>query len=299
MAAPVRVPPPAAAAALPPREAEAPEVPRGSTEAAVVALPLGEVHPNPLQPRRRFTEEALKGLAESLRVDGFVQPITVRPRPAGGYEIVAGERRWRAAGIAELETVDAVVRPLNDGDAARWALIENVQREDLNPMERARALHDLCETQSLSHAEVAAAVGLSRPAVSNLIRLLGLTPAVQKLVIEDHLKMGHARVLTGIEEPSLQEALAERCVSEGWSVRRLEQEAQRGGPPARRRSDEHAPPAVKAAWLRDLESQLTAGLETPVRVAPGRKRGTGVVTLEYRSLEDFDRLLARLGIQTG
>ena len=291
----------AGADAAAPAPAAGAAVPRGTGGPEVVELPLKEVHPNPTQPRRVFNEEGLKALAESLKAEGLIQPVTVRSRPAGGYELVAGERRWRAAGLAGLKTLTAIVRPLNDGDTARWALIENVQREDLNPIERAEAVQGLCDAQGLSHAEVGRVVGLSRPMVSNLLRLLSLAPAVREMVVGGLLRMGHARAVTGVADPAVQEELARRCVAEGWSVRTLEQAVQKAAgaaaaTPARPRKDA---PEVRAAWLRDLESQLSAGLETPVRVAPGRKRGTGTVTLEYRSLEDFDRLVERLGVRTG
>ena len=279
------------------------DVPRGTDEPRVVELPLGEVHANPLQPRRSFNEASLEGLASSLKAEGLIQPVTVRDRPAGGYELVAGERRWRAASLAGMATITAIVRPLSDGDTARWALIENVQREDLNPIERAEALQGLCDTQGLNHADVGQAVGLSRPMVSNLLRLLLLTPPVRALIVDGLLRMGHARAIAGVEDAASQEGLARRCVAEGWSVRTLEQEVRKATAAAAAGSEGAAPkkepPAVRAAWLQDLESQLTAGLEIPVRVAPGRKRGTGTVTLEYRTLEDFDRLIERLGVQTG
>lgn len=277
------------------------DVPRETSGLRVEQVPLAELHPNPLQPRRTFDNAALEGLATSIRAEGVIQPVTVRPRPAGGFEIIAGERRWRAAGMAGLSAVPVLVHPLSDADTARWALIENLQREDLNPIERAAALQHLCESQGLRHEEVGDAVGLSRSSVSNLLRLLGLAPEVRSLVSEGHLRMGHARALVAVEDPSAQASLAQRCVREGWSVRALEQAVRKlgqGGLAEPKARDTPAP-AVRAAWLRDLEAQLTAGLEAPVRVSPGRKKGTGTVTLEYRSLEDFDRLVQRLGVQTG
>ena len=277
------------------------DVPRGTPAGRVEEVPLDELHPNPLQPRRSFDEASLDGLAVSIRAEGIIQPITARPRPAGGFEIVAGERRWRAAERAGLTTVPTLLRPLTDADTARWALIENLQREDLNPIERAEALQGLCDAQGLRHADVGEAVGLSRSSVTNLLRLLTLAPALRELIVDGHLRMGHARTLAAVTDPQRQVALGRTAAVEGWSVRMLEravrkEEAKGGVPPAAR-----PPRGVEArdAWLRDLESQLTAGLETPVRVAPGRAKGTGTVTLEYRSLEDFDRLLERLGVRTG
>ena len=309
MAAPARVEPPTEPAAEqeaaePHRttrsEATGPDVPRGTVGGAVTTVATSDLHPNPLQPRKRFREEALLGLAASLKAEGLIQPLTVRPRDEGGFEIVAGERRWRAAGLAGLQRIDVVVRPLSDAVAARWALIENLQREDLNPIERAEALQSLCDTQALNHAEVAEAIGLSRPTISNLLRLLLLSGGVRQLVADGTLRMGHARALAGIADAAEQLRLADRCVAENWSARRVEEAvraAAAGDTPPRARAA--SPGEVKAAWLRDLEGQLTSGLETPVRVTPGRKRGVGAITLEYRSLEDFDRLLARLGVRTG
>ena len=262
---------------------------------------VDDLHPNPMQPRRHFDQEALEGLATSIRSEGLIQPITARPRPAGGYEIVAGERRWRAAKLAGLATLPTILRPLDDAATARWALIENVQRADLNPIERAEALRRLCEAQGLSHGDVGGVVGLSRPSVSNLLRLLELAVPVRALVAAGHLRMGHARALAGLIEPAAQEELAKRCVAQGWSVRKLEEAVKRAVslPAAGAPSPATPQPDVRAAWLRDLESQLTSGLQTPVRVTPGRKRGTGTVALEYRTLEDFDRLLEKLGVSTG
>ncbi len=325
MAAPVKVTPPDGNASAPERvqespvaatdsaaqaprsvasaevEATASDVPRGTPASRVEEVPLEDLHPNPLQPRRGFDEAALDGLAASIRAEGIIQPITARPRPAGGFEIVAGERRWRAAQRAGLPTVPTLLRPLTDADTARWALIENLQREDLNPIERAEALQGLCDSQGLKHAEVGEAVGLSRSSVTNLLRLLTLAPAVRGLLIDGHLRMGHARALAALDDTRAQEALGRRAAAEGWSVRMLEQAVRKASPgdAAKRGPQQRGGTEVRAAWLRDLESQLTAGLETPVRVAPGRAKGTGTVTLEYRSLEDFDRLLERLGIRTG
>lgn len=190
---------------------------RGVTE-----IEVGRISASPYQPRRSFGEAELAGLAASIRQSGMIQPVLVRPR-GDGFELVAGERRWRAAQAAGLERIPAVVRELDDAAAAEAALVENIQRVDLNPIERAHALRSLSEMFGLTHEEVAGRVGLERPTVSNLIRLTELSPGIQELLGQWRLAMGHARALLAVGDLERREALARQAAEEGWSVRRLEE----------------------------------------------------------------------------
>jgi ParB family chromosome partitioning protein len=236
-------------------------------------IPTDMVAPNPHQPRRDFDEEALVALAESIRVRGVLQPVLVRPLPAGTYELIAGERRWRAAGLAELETIPAIVRHHDDAGSLEVALIENMARQDLNPVEEARACAALTEELGLSREEVGQRVGRSRVAVSNLIRLLDLPDEALKLIISGQLSEGHGRALLTTPENADRRRLARQAVEGRWSVRELESRARAGRPPPvagrSRRSDGLHPDqeaaiveindTLEAALGRDVEVTATAG----------------------------------------
>lgn len=236
-------------------------------------IPTDMVSPNPYQPRRVFDEEALLALADSIRVRGVLQPILVRPLPAGTYELIAGERRWRAAALAELETIPALVRHHDDAGSLEVALIENMAREDLNPVEEARACAALTEELGLSREEVGQRVGRSRVAVSNLVRLLDLPDEALDLVSSGDLSEGHGRALLIAPENADRRRLARQAVAGGWSVRELESRARAGRPPtpttpARRRRGLHPDQAaaiveindtLEAAFGRDVEVTATGG----------------------------------------
>ena len=260
-------------------------------------LPIDSIEPNPHQPRQNFDEQSLRGLADSIRAAGLMQPIIVRrygSDEAAPYQIVAGERRWRAAGIAGLAEVPALVHQLDDAQLAAWGLIENLQREDLNPIERAVAFDRLMSQFKLTHEQVAHRVGVDRSTISNSVRLLQLDKSVQELVARGLLSNGHAKALTGAE-PSLQIDLAKRAIRQEWSVRRLE-----AGVRKLTQSPITSDPPVKAGspHLADLENQIGQQLQTKVRIRPGRRKGTGTLAIEFFDIDQFDALLARLGVKT-
>ena len=246
------------------------------------------VAPNPDQPRKRFDDEALQALADSVKERGVLQPVLVRPRPGGSYELVAGERRWRAARLAGLETLPALVQQRDDAQSLEDALIENMAREDLNPIEAARAVAGLVEELGLTREAVGRRVGRSRVAVSNLLRLLDLPDEALALVEDGSLTEGHGRALLLADDHADRRRLARAAVEGGWSVRVVEQRAREANAPARaaRRGRAAVHPDQEAAAARISEA-LGAVLGTDVRVRP---RGTGYkVELGF---EDVDEALA-------
>ena len=251
------------------------------------------VAPNPDQPRKRFDEEALQALAESVTERGVVQPVLVRPRPGGTYELVAGERRWRAAKLAGLETLPALVQQRDDAQSLEVALIENMAREDLNPIEAARAVAALVEELGLTREEVGRRVGRSRVAVSNLLRLLDLPDEALALVETGSLTEGHGRALLLADDHADRRRLARAAVEGGWSVRVVEQRAREANAPARtaKRGRAAVHPDQEAAAARICEA-LGAALGTEVRVRP---RGTGYkVELAFEDVEEALALARRL-----
>lgn len=304
MASPMSVAQPAEASSVSVTQAE--DVPRGTAEPVgadetrpegLRMLPVGSVVPNPNQPRQRFEESALKELAGSIKAEGMIQPIVVRPSGEGRYELVAGERRWRAAQLAGLEEIPSLVRELDDAKSAEWALIENLQREDLNPIERAEAFQKLGQSFGLSHEQVAERVGLERSTVTNLLRLLRLTPAVREMVSRGTLSMGQSRALAGLEDGAQQQVLAERAVQEGWSVRQVEA-AVRQAQSAVAAPAEPPKKVVRAAYLDDLEKQIGEQLSTKVKIKTARKKGAGTLSIEFYNIDQFDELLGKLGVST-
>ena len=260
--------------------------PNGAGTAAS-ELPVHLLYPNPHQPRARVREEGLDDLAQSIRAQGVIEPLVVRPRPAGGYEIIAGERRWRAAERAGLASVPVVVRDVDDRQAMAMALIENIQREDLTPLEEARALKGLLAEFEFTHEALAEAVGRSRAAVTNMLRLLNLAPGVSELLETGNLEVGHARALLPLSAGD-QEAAARRIVRQGLSVRQAEalvKRLQNGEPPVRRQGDPDT---------RRLERSLSEHLGAPTTIAAGR-RGGGRIVIRYRNLDELDGVLERLG----
>ena len=253
-------------------------------------LPLDTVYSGPHQPRRAVDPDALAELAQSIRAQGVIEPIIVRPRESGGYEIVAGERRWRAAQLAGLETIPAVVRSISDRDAMAVALIENIQREDLNALEEAEALKRLIDEHSLTQQEVADAVGRSRTAVANLLRLLKLTPEVRELLLAGSLEMGHARALLPLPAAT-QASAAAQVVSRQLTVRATEALVHR-----LQGEDKDAPRAKQAPDpdTRRLERELAERLGAPVSIGFNRRTGAGRVVIRYTNMDELDTILTHL-----
>jgi ParB family transcriptional regulator, chromosome partitioning protein len=249
---------------------------------------VGAITPNPRQPRQVFDEEALEELSASIRAVGLLQPVVVRRAGAGQYEIVMGERRWRACQLAQLTVIPAIVRQTADDDLLRDALIENLHREQLNPLEEAAAYQQLLDDFSATHEELARRVGRSRPHISNTIRLLNLPPGVQQRVAAGVLSAGHARALLSVDDVQAQEQLARRIVAEGLSVRAVEEIVALGAQPAK--TPRHpASKAVVTPALKDLADRLSDAFETRVKVELGQRKGKIVV--EFASLEDLERIV--------
>jgi ParB family chromosome partitioning protein len=284
-AAPVTAPAAPAPAATPP-------VP----DSALREVPVDLLQRGKYQPRVDMREETLAELAESIKAQGVVQPIVVRPlkQPGGGetrYEIIAGERRWRAAQLAGLHSIPAVIRDIPDEAAVAVALIENIQRENLNPIEEARSLHRLTEEFGLTHADAAQAVGRSRAAVSNLLRLLELPRTIRELLEQRLLDMGHARALAGLSSPELQVEVGQRAYKQGWSVRETEAAVRRvAGPLGASR-----PSKAKGNGdpnVRRLETELAETLGAAVTIEHGPKGGR--VVIRYNGLEELEGILAHI-----
>jgi len=263
---------------------------RTKSDGDLADLAVGSLRPGKYQPRTRMDQASLAELAESIRVRGILQPVVVRPVDGGNYEILAGERRWRAAQIAGLASIPALVREVSDDAALGIGLIENIQREDLNPIEEASGLKRLVEEFRLTHEEAARAVGRSRSAVTNLLRLLELAQAVQEMLLEGRLDMGHARALLGVGKAK-QVELAGQVAARGLSVREAERLVQQanavpkaGVKPARARLD---------ADTRRLQEDLSEALGATVAVKP-RKAGRGSLVIDYASHEQLDGIVARL-----
>ncbi len=273
--------------------------PAKTPDSALRELPVDLLRRGKYQPRVDMREETLTELAESIRVQGIVQPIVVRPLPApatGGetqYEIVAGERRWRAAQLAGLATVPAIVRDIPDEAAVAVALIENIQRENLNPLEEARSLHRLIEEFGLTHADAADAVGRSRAAVSNLLRLLELPRSVRELLEHRQLDMGHARALLGLATPELQADLARRVLKQGWSVRETESAVRKiAGTEGASGAGKAKARAAGDPNVRRLEADLAETLGAAVTIEHGPKGGK--VVIRYHGLEELEGILAHI-----
>ncbi len=256
-------------------------------------LPIDQLQPGKYQPRRDMDEGKLAELAESIKAQGIIQPILVRQIEGGSYEIIAGERRWRASRLAGLDEVPVVVRELEDRTVIAMALIENIQREDLNPLEEAEALARLVSEFSLTHAEAAQAVGRSRASVSNLLRLIDLPIGVRVLLETRRLEMGHARALLTLA-PELATKLAEEAAEQGWSVREVEHRAQQfaaGKVPGARKAK--PAPSAPQADIASLETELSESLGAKVAISHGRG-GKGKLVIHYTDLDTLDGVLERL-----
>ena len=250
-------------------------------------LPVGVIKPNPNQPRTKIDPEALSALASSIEANGVVQPLLVRPLPDGSYELIAGERRWRAAQAAGLAKVPAVVRDQELAERLQVALIENMVREDLNPIDEARACAALVDELGLSKEDLARRVGRSRPAVSNLIRLLDLPDEARELLESGELSEGHGRALLAADGNDVRRRLAREAARGGWSVRETENKARLAGQPKKKPVSSSALGPEEADALRDAADKLESALGHEVKLRP---RG-GEIALEIR-LEDLDQALA-------
>jgi len=257
-----------------------------TTTAGLEQVALDQIDPNPFQPRHSFAADKLQELADSIRASGVVQPILLR-RSEGRYQLIAGERRWRAARLAELDAIPAVVRELGDRDALELALTENLLREDLNPLDAAHGYASLQQKHGLSHEEIADRLGLNRSTVTNTLRLLRLPPEVQEMITDGKISSGHARTLLGLESAAVQLQMAHSIVKEGWSVRQVEQRvALAGQGPKKEPSGREAPkqdPNLRAAVL-----EMERALGTRVKILGDEKRGK--IDISYFSAEDLNRL---------
>ena len=292
--------------------------PSGGAE-RLTRVSVTAITPNPRQPRRAIDEASLVSLAASIRANGVVQPIALRPRTRSGdragepaYEIIAGERRWRAAMLAGLTDVPAVIVGLDDRASAEWALVENIQREDLNPIDCAHALHALHDRFGLTQAQIAERVGMERPTVANLLRLTELEAPVQEMVVATALSLGHAKVLLGAPAGDRRVSLARRCAQGGWSVRRLEAlvkapgqfaDPLRGAPglagtlgsSAADSGAAHELTRAQAA-AKDLERRLADHLGTRVRLRTDATGKRGRIVVEFFDLDQLEGVLKRMGL---
>jgi ParB family chromosome partitioning protein len=281
---------------------EASTVPRGTPAGQqFVSLSVAEVSPNLRQPRRDFDETSIQALAESIRTAGLMQPIVVRPGSKGvstRFELIAGERRWRAAKLLGLAEIPAVVREIGDQTAAEWALIENIQREDLNPIERSEAIGRLVEEFALTHQQLAERLGLDRVTITNLLRLADLDPFTKDAVRKGVLSQGHAKVLLGVLQADRRKALASAAISGGLSVRELERRVREmdtlkqpslSGPPALPSPKPH---------IDDLQRRLSEHLGTKIAIREDpKKKGSGQVIIDYYSIDQFEGLMAKMGFR--
>ena len=255
-----------------------------------LSLPISQVETCSSQPRKRFDDESLQELADSISQHGIIQPLTVRKLSSGYYQIIAGERRWRAARLAGLQEVPVIVIEADDRKAAELAMIENLQREDLNPMEEAAGFQSLIESYHMTQEEAAQRVGKSRSAVTNALRLLGLTSSVRKLVEEGKLSAGHARALVPLS-PSLQESAANAIVSGGLSVRQTEALVKRL---SAEKKEAQVKDPDEVDYLAEAQNELKARLCRGVKIVPGRKKGR--IVLEYYGVDDLNDLLDALAV---
>jgi ParB family chromosome partitioning protein len=296
-------------ALIPPAPIEGAVRADGSDRPYLSEIPVSDIRPNPHQPRVHFEEQSLLELASSIAQIGVLQPILVRPIAGEAhFELIAGERRWRAADRAGLATIPAIVRTGDDLDSIEKALVENLHRQDLTPLEEAAAFQQLIEDFGLTHEQVADRIGKSRSAVSNTLRLLGLPPTVQHYLADGKLSAGHARALLGTPDRVLQEELARLIVEEGWTVRTVEEAVRNGGllPAGPAPADDSAQPGtepidgagltpstrLRPPGLLELEELLAGYLDTRVAVHMGARRGK--VAIEFADLEDLERIYRQI-----
>ena len=261
-----------------------------SANEGILFLDINDIKPNSKQPRKNFPDDKIDELAKSIETHGIIQPIMVRP--AGeGYEIVAGERRWRAARRASLKQVPCIIRELTEEQNMLIAIIENMQREDLNPMEEADALNQMIVQYGLTQEEVSKSVGKSRPYITNALRLLKLPSEIREMVVQGQLTSGHARAIAGVKDETKQVSLASKTVKEGLSVRETENLANKENESMPNRQAK-ARPRAKNREITDLEEELKTVLGTKVEISQGSKRGK--IEIEYYSRDELERLLELL-----
>ena len=255
-------------------------------------IPISRIRRNPRQPRGAFDADGIEQLAESIRSSGILQPVLVRPLPDGGFELVAGERRWRAAELAGLERIPAIVRSVTDAEALELALIENLQREDLNALERARAYRQCVDTFEVSIEELGRRIGESRANISNYMRILKLSTEIQQLIESGKLGMGQARAIAGVDDQQRQLALAKLTVRRNLAVRQVEALA-------KGRKDSREKPTTEeksaARHIDDVERALRQSSGLTLKLLPGRKKNSGRIVIYYRDLDEFDRVAGMLG----
>jgi ParB family chromosome partitioning protein len=272
-----------------------------------VSVPITSIVASPYQPRKAMDEGAIARLADSIKRSGLMQPVVVRPRPgggSGGYELIAGERRWRAAKLAGLTQIPALVKEVGDEQAAEWGLVENVQREDLNAMERAWALQQLSDKFGLQQSELADRVGLERSTVANLIRLTELEPEIADLIVKGKLTAGHGKALLMVPPGRGRVQLAlEAAEGEKFTVRQLESKAAQVASEARsstggaRPKGTTAADEAKRANLRDLQRRISEHLGTKVQIKADRKAEKGKLEIEFYGIDHFQGVLARMGMK--
>ncbi|MFT4298274.1 MAG: ParB/RepB/Spo0J family partition protein [Aeromicrobium sp.] len=276
-------------------------IPQNSEEAASAGLqqiegarfaelPVESISPNPRQPRTVFDEEAMSELVHSITEIGLLQPVVVREVAPDRYELIMGERRWRAHQQAGLATIAAVIRETQDEDLLRDALLENLHRSQLNPLEEAAAYQQLLDDFGCTHEELASRIGRSRPQISNTLRLLKLTPPVQRRVAAGVLSAGHARALVTVVHPEIQERLAARVVAEGLSVRALEEIVTLSDDSPSDRSSRRSTPTVSSPKVEEVARRLSDRFDTRVKVALGRSKGR--ITVEFATVDDLERIVA-------
>ena len=276
-------------ALIPSSPAEAEESGLKEVEGARFAeIPLTQIVPNPRQPRQGFDEDEMSELVHSIQEVGLLQPVVVRTTGPGTYELVMGERRWRATREAGLDTIGAIVRDTSDDDLLRDALLENLHRSQLNPLEEAAAYQQLLDDFGCTHEELAERIGRSRPQISNTLRLLKLTPNVQRRVAAGVLSAGHARALVAVSNSEIQDRLAQRVVAEGLSVRALE-EIVTVEPDGKRRPPRRSGAKLHSPRVAELAGRLSDRFDTRVKVDLGRSKGK--ITVEFATVEDLERIV--------
>jgi ParB family chromosome partitioning protein len=266
-------------------------MPPATVGPVVQSIPLDRIEPNPFQPRQQFDDAGLADLAQSIRSDGILQPITLRQK-GQKYQLIAGERRWRASRLAGLSEIPAIVRQAGDNEMLVLALVENIQREDLNAIEKARAYDSLCKVLNVPIEQLAQRLGQDRSTVSNYLRLLELDEAVQSLIRAGQLSMGHARAILGAQEEH-RVRLAREVAEEDLSVRAVERQVQllkAGGAPPRQ--------AEARPHIRQMEQRFSQALGAKTKIREGPKGKSGRVVIYYRTLDDFDRICDRLNVDT-
>lgn len=275
----------------------------------VLELMVQEIVPNPHQPRRMFTDEAIEELSQSIMEHGLLQPIAVRRASvrsgAGKYEIIAGERRWRASKHAGIEVIRAIVLDVDDLVSAELALIENIQREDLNPIERAMGFAMLAERFSMTQDQISKRVGINRSSVANMLRLLELDDEIQSMIASEVLRAGHGKALLSCRAVEQRKALADQAIKDGWSVRFLEKAVQQinressdqSGSTPNSSDVENTTESRLSLVIKSLEKQLSDQLSTQVRLKTDKSGTKGNITIEFYNLDHFDGLMGRLGVQ--